>query len=237
MKVLIVIPAYNEEKIIKQTLTEVDRFLSQQIKDEYLLVVADNNSTDNTAHIVKDMISQVKNLEYLFVAKKGKGIAIRSAWQKYADDFAVFMFMDADLATDLKALPGLIQGIKDGYDIVVGSRYLKESEVTKTLLRKVFSFGYRLVLKVFLGTKIKDLPCGFKAVNKKVVTDILPQINNNTWFFDNELVYLAEKSGLKIKEIPVSWQEPRTDDNASKVQVLKVSWLYLKEIWRLKFKK
>jgi len=237
MKILIVIPAYNEEKIIKQTLLEVDKFLTEQIKAEYLLVVADNNSNDQTAQVVKGLIGQIKNLVYLFVEQKGKGIAIRTAWQKYEADYNVFIFMDADLATDLQALPDLIEGVKQGKDIVIGSRYLKESQVTKTVLRRIFSFGYRLVLKIFLGTKIKDLPCGFKAVNKRVIKEILPQVDNNTWFFDNELVYLAEKSGLKIKEIPVRWQEPRTDDNASKVQVLKVSWLYLKEIWRLKFKK
>ncbi|MFC1598436.1 glycosyltransferase [Patescibacteria group bacterium] len=237
MKILLVIPAYNEEKIIKDTLLEVGQFLNEQINDEYLVVVADNRSADQTAEIVKELSSNDQGLDYLFIEQKGKGIAIRTAWNKYQDQFDIFIFMDADLATDLKDFPALIQGIKDGNDIVVGSRYLKESEVTKTVLRRIFSFGYRLILRVFLGTKVKDLPCGFKAVNKKVITEILPEVDNNTWFFDNEFVYLAEKKGFKIKEIPVKWQEPRTAENKSRVNIIKVSWLYLKEIWRLKFKK
>ena len=237
MKVLITIPVYNEEKIIKNNLLQLISFLKENLAEHnYKIIVADNKSVDQTAEIVKELALQIGQLDYLYLDQIGKGLAIRKSWQKFSDEFEIFIFMDADLATDLKALPDLIKAIESGNDLAVGSRYLKESEVKRSFARRLFSFGYRLFLKIFLQTKIKDMPCGFKAVSQKVVKEILPKVKNNTWFFDTELLYLAEKAGYKIKEIPVKWAEPRQEKDKSKVNLAKVSWLYLKELWRLKFR-
>ncbi len=238
MRILIVIPTYNEEKIIKKNLLQLFSFLRENLANNgYKIVVADNSSTDQTAERVKDLASKNNKLEYFFLDQKGKGLAIRKIWQKYAEDYEIFVFMDADLATDLKALPDLIKSIESDNDIAIGSRYLKESEVERPFCRKLFSLGYRLFLKVFLNTKIKDMPCGFKAVNQRIVREILPKIENNTWFFDTEIIYLAERAGYKIKEIPVRWIEPRQEKDKSRVNLLKVSLLYLKEVLKLKLKK
>ncbi len=236
MRILFVLPVYNEEKIIKKNLLQLNTYLADTLVDEYLIVVADNNSTDKTAEIVKELAGQNENIAYFFVSQKGKGIAIKAAWQHYADNFDVFIFMDADLATDLGAVNNLVQDIKDGADMAIGSRYLKDSKVKRTILRHLFSLAYRLFLQIFLSTKIKDFPCGFKAVNQKILKEIVPQIKNNTWFFDTEMVYLAEKQGYKIKEVPVKWHEPRTRGNKSRVNLFKVSWQYFKEVLRLKFR-
>lgn len=238
MRILIAIPAYNEEKIIKENILQLNKYLEANLlTDDYLIVVADNNSTDQTAQISKELAAQNEKIDYFFVAQKGKGLAIKSAWQNYVNDFDVFVFMDADLATDLSALNNLIRELKNGAEMAIGSRYLKDSQVKRTFLRRLFSLAYRLFLKIFLSTKIKDFPCGFKAVNQKVVKNIIPQIKNTTWFFDTEMVYLAEKQGYKIKEVPVKWHEPRTKENKSRVNLFKVSWQYFQEVLRLKFRK
>ena len=235
-KILVAIPAYNEEKILKKNILQINQFMQDNFNiEDFLIVIADNNSQDQTALIAKEITGHYKNIDYIFVGQQGKGMAIKTAWENYINSYDIFIFMDADLATDLSAVPALVAGIKQGNDLVIGSRYLKDSQVERQLLRRLFSFTYRLFLKLFLNTKIKDFPCGFKAVKKEVVQKIMPQIKNLAWFFDTELLYLAEKAGYKIKEIPVKWQEPRTKDDKSRVKLAHVSWQYLKEVWRLRF--
>ncbi len=236
MKVLIVVPVYNEEKIIRNNLSNLADFLRNNLNnyDDYLLVAVDNCSTDNSANLIKELAEKREKLFYFSVSQKGKGSAVIKAWQNFQNDFDIFCFMDADLATDLQSLPNLLKAIEENYDIAVGSRYLKDSQIKRSFIRKLFSFGYRLVIKMMIGTKIKDLPCGFKAVNQKIVKEILPNIKNQTWFFDTELIYLAEKQNFKIKEIPVKWFEPREQEDKSRVNLFGVSWLYFKELLRLK---
>ena len=236
MKLLIVIPAYNEELIIANTLVKLAAYAQQFLADyDYQIIVADNKSTDKIKEKVRQLMAKINHLDYLFIEQKGKGLAIKRTWQKYQDDFDFFVFMDADLATDLAALLPLVLALdKENYDLAIGSRNLKESKIERSLWRRFFSFGYGLLAKLILGTKISDSTCGFKAVNKKVVQEIMPLVKNQTWFFDSELVYLAEKKDFKIKEIPVRWAEPRKL-NKSRVNVLKVSSQYLKELLRLRF--
>ena len=94
--------------------------------------------------------------------------------------------------------------------------------------------GYRMALKILLGLKIKDVPCGFKAINGEIKERVLPQVKNNEWFFDSELLILTEKNGYKIKEIPVIWKDPREGEDQSKVQALSLSWAYLREVLALR---
>lgn len=235
MKILIVLPSYNEAKILEANITKLANFCRVNLAGHDLkIIIADNNSKDNTKEVTVALEQKFSEVEYFFVPQQGKGNAISIPWLKYQADFDVFIFMDADLATDLEALPELITGIQSGNDLVIGSRNLPESKVERTLFRKMFSLGYRLALKIFLATKIKDMPCGFKAANQKVIKEIVPQIQEQTWFWDSELVYLAEKQGFKIKEVPVKWQEPRSGEDKSRVSFIAVSWLYLKKAWELR---
>jgi len=238
MRILIVLPSYNEAKILEANVARLLEFIRANLNGyNFKIVIADNNSRDNTKEAAMTICSKFPQVEYLFVPRQGKGNAISISWQKDRDNFDIFIFMDADLATDLGALPKLISAIESGYDLALGSRNLAESEVVRTSFRKFFSLGYRLILKIILGTRIKDMPCGFKAVNQKVVKQIAPQVQEQTWFWDSELVYLAEKQGYKIKEVPVKWQEPRSGEDKSRVSFMQVSWLYLKKAWGLKFRK
>ncbi|MFA6322195.1 MAG: glycosyltransferase [Candidatus Buchananbacteria bacterium] len=234
MKVLIVLPVYNEELILKQNVQKLLAFCRNFIIDDWQIVIADNLSNDQTAAIGQDLAQTEAKVLYLFVNKKGKGAAIRAGWKSAPAD--IYCFMDADLATDLAALPKLIEAIKNGYDLALGSRYDQQSKVKRSFGRKFFSRGYHLILNLFLGLKIKDAPCGFKAVNQKVIDNILPQVENQAWFFDSELVILAESGGYKIKEFPVVWEDIREGRDKSRVQVISLSLVYLKEIAKLKFR-
>lgn len=232
MKINIAVPAYNEGKILKENILRLYDFSKSNLSDEFFIVIADNNSTDQTAEIAKDLEKNNRQIRYLYVGQKGKGSAIRAAWEKNQAD--IYCFMDADLATDLAALPGLVKGIKEGSDLVIGSRYLKGSQVKRSSARKIFSFVYHLALVAILGTKIKDMPCGFKAINNEIKEKILPQVQNNLWFFDSELAILTEKQGYQIKEIPVIWQDPREGKDKSRVNPFIVGWDYLREVIGLK---
>jgi hypothetical protein len=238
MRILIALPSYNEAKILDANITQLVNFCRANLSGHtFEIVISDNNSKDNTKEVATALQAKYPDVAYLFVPQQGKGNAISTPWQKWQDDFDIFIFMDADLATDLKDLPLLISGIEAGNDLVIGSRNLAESQVQRTLFRQFFSFGYRLALKILLNTKVKDMPCGFKAVNQRVIKQVVPQILEQTWFWDSELVYLAEKGGYKIKEVPVKWQEPRSSDDKSRVSFTAVSWLYLKKAWQIKFRK
>jgi len=238
MRLLITIPAFNEEKVIRENVLQVLNFCNKNLSVyDYKIVIADNNSHDETAKISKFIAQENEKIDYNYVSQQGKGHAVFHTWLKYIDQADIFIFMDADLATDLSALPDLIRGFEQGYDIVIGSRYLLDSSVKRGGLRKFTSLVYRKLFRIILGSKINDMPCGFKAVNKKVLTKVVPQIKDHGWFFDTELLYKSEKKGYKIKEVPVKWHEPRTQENKSRVNLFKVSWLYLKEIIRLRLSK
>ena len=234
MKLLIAIPAYNEEKIIQKNIMEICRFcISHMAQYDWSIVVADNNSTDLTQSIVKRVSQKLPRVIYMMVSQKGKGIAVRSAWLK--NDADIYCFMDADLAVDLEALPRLIAAIADEhYDIACGSRYHKESRVKRTRLRKIISLGYRLILKIVFHLRVKDAPCGFKAINRKVWKEVLPKIKSNEWFFDSELIIIAEHYGFRIKEIPVAWEEKNEKGRKSRVNILALSIEYIKKVLELK---
>lgn len=232
MRILIVLPAYNEQLILEKNLEKMCDFCGQNLADEWLIVVADNNSTDRTGEIARSFAQRFGQVEYLFIGQQGKGIAIKTAWQKYPAD--IYCFMDADLATDLEALPELIAAIKAGNDIAIGSRFHPQSKVVRSWSRILISRAYQLVLKVALHLKISDLPCGFKAINSQTRNNLLAQVQNQAWFFDSELVILGEKQGYKISEIPIFWQDFREGEDKSRVKAVSLGWEYFKQVLALK---
>jgi glycosyltransferase involved in cell wall biosynthesis len=232
MKVLIVLPVYNEEKILAGNVKRIVDFCRQNLSQSWQLVLADNHSTDQTARLSRQLAKSNEDVKYLYTEKRGKGRAIKSAWQQFSAD--IYCFMDADLATDLSALPELIKRIESGFDLAAGCRYLPASKVSRSFFRKIFSFSYRLVLWLFLKCKIKDAPCGFKAINQKVKDRVLPLVEDGQWFFDSELIILASRLGFKIAEIPVVWQDFREADDKSKVKPISLGWQYLRQVLNLR---
>lgn len=232
MKVLIVLPVYNEQEILETNILRLIDFCQKNLIDAWRIIISDNNSSDRTAIIAQKLARANSKITYFHLTEKGKGLAIRRAWQEFTAD--VYIFMDVDLATDLSALPSLIEGVADGYDVVVGSRFLASSQVSgRNLLRRLTSWGYSLIARSLLRLKVKDAPCGFKAINQRVKEKILPQVENTQWFFDTELLMRAERAGLKILEVPVIWQESK---RVSRVSVIRLSLQYLKELIRLALK-
>jgi len=233
MKLTIVLPCLNEAEVLEKNVLILQRYLLDNLRKlEWQIVVADNNSTDDTAKIGKNLSIQYSRVHYFYLPKTGKGGAVLTVWQKFKSDY--YVFMDADLSTDISHLKPLVEAVMiEGYDLAVGSRYIEGAEVKRSMSRKMFSYGYRVLLKIAFGLKIKDAPCGFKAVNHKVVENIVPKIKNKKWFFDTELLVLAQKGKYATKEIPVKWQDKGRE---TKVKVLSLSWSYFKEVVKLFFR-
>lgn len=233
-KIIIVIPVYNEEKILEQSVLKLRDFCQKNLQNyDWKIVIADNNSTDGTAEIAKKLEKEsTGKVFYKFIPQKGKGLAIRESWRDFDADF--YVFMDADLATDLSALPVLINELENGNNLVIGSRFIKGSFVKRSLFRKITSCVFSIITRLKFGLKIKDYPCGFKGADKNVINKILSRVKNNAFFFDTELVLRSAASGMKIKEIPVIWRDRDKTASRSRVNILKVTKEYLRELSKLK---
>ncbi len=164
----------------------------------------------------------------LRIETKGRGIALKHAWR--ASDAAVCAYTDVDLSTGLDALDPLLRQIFDGCEIAIGSRLIPEARVTRGLGRDVLSRGYNFLLRRLFRTAIADAQCGFKAVSRRVVRDLLPLVQSDGWFFDTELLLLAERAGYRIAEVPVRWVE----DRDSRVRIGATVLEYLRELRRLR---
>lgn len=229
MKILIALPVYNEEKQLSKNVNKLYSFLEKSLPYSFQIVIADNNSTDGTGKIGKDLEKSYKNIKYLYLPKKGKGLAIKQAWQN--KDFDIYSFMDIDLSTDLSAFPILINKIvKEDYDVAIGSRLSKESKVKRGFKRTFVSKSYNLLLKLFFNVSFPDAQCGFKAIKRSVFEQLSPEIKNDGFFFDTELLLLAEKKyKFKICSVPVNW----ADDTTSTVHIGKTIKEDLSGLWRM----
>ena len=182
-RISIAIPVYNEEDIISQTIKILRDFCEKNLQNyDWKIIIADNNSTDRTVELAKKLENESNGkIIYKFIPKKGKGLAIRESWKSFDADF--YVFMDADLATDLSTLPILVKELENGNDLVIGSRFIKGSSAKRPLVRKITSKVFSILTRLVFGFKIKDYPCGFKGANKNVINKILPQVKNNAFFF------------------------------------------------------
>lgn len=227
MKVCVTLPVYNEQEQLESSTLKVLDVCKRNYKD-FEILIADNASTDATLDIAKKLAKRYKQVKYIHLPQKGRGRALKAAWQ--STDADIMCYMDIDLSTDLKHLKQLTDAIEQGYDIAFGSRHMKESELERSFKRDVLSKGYNFLLKLFLSVDFKDAQCGFKAINKKVAVELLPKIADNEWFFDTELLVKGQRFGYKLKEIPVKW----TEDKGSTVKIWKTVSNYMKNIFRLK---
>jgi len=234
-KLLIVLPTYNEEVVIEKNTLQVYLFCQEKFKNyDWQILIADNGSTDQTPIIAKNLSEKDEKIKFFHLNKKGRGYALKKAWSlEYPVDF--YAYMDVDLSSDLNALPLLIKSIElEAFDLATGSRLKIGHQTKRSLSREILSRGYNLLLKIFFKPSFQDAQCGFKVVTKKVVEKIIPQIKNNNWFFDTEMFILAEKSGYKIKEIPIEWLETRAPQRKSTVKILATVWEDIKGMIELK---
>ncbi len=232
-KILLVIPVYNEEKILKSSVDKLVYFFKNYNDYDLKIVIANNGSDDDTLKIARMLSREYGEVEVFDIKEKGRGNALKRVWMdRKFDDYRVYSYCDCDLATDVNGFPLMFEDILKGNNLVVGSRYIKGADIQRTIKRYILSKIYIFLVKLFFRTKIKDFQCGFKAVDKKIVKFILPKIKNKNWFFDSELLLIAEKNKYKIKEIPVKWKEKRVKD--SRVKLINTGINYINELIRLK---
>jgi glycosyltransferase involved in cell wall biosynthesis len=229
LTVSVTIPVYNEEKELKDSVTTLHDYLEKHLSDyEWKIVIADNASTDDTLRIARDLSTKYRTVEAVHLPKKGRGRAVKYVWRK--TDADIHAYMDVDLSTDLKHFPNLVNALTRGYDIAIGSRNTRGSRVYgRTILRTITSKCYIFLIKLFFWVHFSDAQCGFKAVSRRVVDNIVPHIEDDGWFFDSELLIVAEKSGYRIYDEPVTW----IDNPGSTVRVMKTAQGDLEGLWRL----
>ncbi len=230
MDVLITFPVYNEAETLEKSIRSTIEFLKKMHITVCRIVVADNASTDNTPAVMERISREFPFVKYVRIPIKGRGVALRTVWKE--SDCDILTFMDIDLSTSLDAFPCMLREFSQGADIVVGSRLIKGSVVQRGFKREVLSRGYNALIKAFYFTKIHDMQCGFKGVRKEVFMKLEPFIKDNEFFFDTELLLIAEKIGFKIKEIPVDW----IDDSGSTVKIGKTVRDYIKNSAELRFR-
>jgi glycosyltransferase involved in cell wall biosynthesis len=228
----IVIPVYNEEHVLADSVETLRRFLREDFPHQWRILIADNASTDKTLAVAQALAQEHADVSSLHIPQKGRGRALKAAW--LSSPAEVVSYMDVDLSTDLEHLPPLIEAIaSEGYDVAYGSRLSRESEIRRSLGREALSRGYNLMIKALFFTRFSDAQCGFKALSRKAVQELVPLIENNEWFFDTELLILAEKAGYRVREIPVRWLE----DPDTRVRVAKTVWEDIRGLARLRVRR
>ncbi len=228
----IIIPCLNEEHSLSRSVRRLHAFLSAEMAAyEWRITIADNGSTDGTLAAATALSEELSALRPIHLAQRGRGRALRQACMESQAD--IVAYMDVDLSTALDHLPMLIEAIVvKGYHIAIGSRLLPESQVMgRSLVREITSWTYSLLFRALFWTPFRDAQCGFKAMSRGVAEDLVPLVRDNGWFFDSELLILAQKCGYRICELPVNW----TDDPDSRVHVLHTAWEDVKGLLRLKF--
>jgi len=224
----VIIPVYNEELDLSASVLRLDHYLADSFPYDYRVIIADNASTDSTFEIARRLEDRHPHIRAVHLDAKGRGRALRQVWLD--SDADVVAYMDVDLSTDLKALLPLVAPLVSGHsDLAIGTRLSRGSRVVRGPKREFISRSYNFILKASLGASFSDAQCGFKAIRRDVADRLLPLVEDNNWFFDTELLVLAERAGLRIHEVPVDW----VDDPGSTVNIIDTAVEDLKGVWRL----
>jgi len=216
LRVDVTLPVYNEEKDLARSCQTLASFLTANCPFDWRIVIADNASTDKTPEIGRSLAASNPRIKFLRLEMKGRGRALREAWLQ--SDADIVSYMDIDLSTDLKAFMPMVNAIAyGGSDVAIGTRFNIGSEVERSIKREVLSRGFIGFIKLFFprGT-FSDAQCGFKAVSRRAVNTLVPQIKSQAWFFDTEMLLLANHHGFRVSEIPVKWIE----DTDSRVKIV-----------------
>lgn len=204
----IIIPVYNEEACLQKNVLILHGYLSKVADFSWNIIIADNASSDNTPKIAADLSAKYNGVKYMHIPVKGRGHALRAAFLKSGAD--IVCYMDVDLSTNIRYLKLLIEGIACGFDISIGSRLMQASRIKRSLGREIVSRIYNSIIKLLFFNKFSDAQCGFKAMRSEVARHLIPLVKNNNWFFDTELLLLAEYYKYRIFEVPVEWIEDMT---------------------------
>jgi dolichyl-phosphate beta-glucosyltransferase len=225
--VSVVIPAYNEEWRILPTIGAIATHMSAR-NEPWELIICDDGSKDSTVALVQDL--RFANLRLLIAEKNaGKGDAVRRGM--LAARGKVVLFADADQSTPIEQFDRLYDRIKEGFDVVVGSRAAEGAEVSgKSLSRRILSGGLRLVVSRGFGVTVSDTQCGFKLLTRKAALDLFSRQLLDGFSFDLEVLYLAHKFGYRVAEVPVEW----IDAPGSTVDTARVSMEFVRDLIRIR---
>ncbi len=202
----IVIPVYDGERMLAASVRRLHRFLSAGFPFSWRITIADNASTDRTPEVARGLADELHAVHWLPLKAKGRGRALRAAWS--ASSARVVCYMDVDLSTDLNGLLPLVAPLLSGHsDLAIGTRLARGARVTRAPKRELISRSYNRLLRLVLRAKFSDAQCGFKAVRGDIVGELLAGVRDESWFFDTELLILAQRRGLRIHEVPVDWVE------------------------------
>ncbi|MDP9882727.1 putative flippase GtrA [Sinomonas atrocyanea] len=224
----VTIPVYNEEEDLEECVRRLHAHLSRTFEHGFRITVADNASTDSTLRVAERLARELPEVRAVHLEQKGRGNALRRVW--LASDAPVLAYMDVDLSTDLAALGPLVAPLLSGHsDLAIGTRLARTSRVIRGPKREFVSRSYNFLLHSLMGAGFSDAQCGFKAIRADVAQQLLPHTLDTAWFFDTELLVLAERCGLRCHEVPVDW----TDDPDSKVDVVRTALDDLRGMYRL----
>jgi glycosyltransferase involved in cell wall biosynthesis len=233
VEVSVVFPAYNEADALEAAVEKVTKALNEFARS-YEIIIAEDGSTDGTDKLAAALAEKYPFVKHIHGEKRlGRGTALKNAFKQSSGE--VLVYMDLDLATDLKHLKALVGAVEsEGYDFATGSRMLPESNVERSGTRNTASKTYNFMVRALLGSKVKDHQCGFKAFRREPLMQLLDEVGAGHWFWDTEILVRAYLRGYKIKEIPVSWRGGRE----TKVRLLKDSlnmfWQAFSLWWHLK---
>lgn len=224
----IVMPVYNEQETLVDSVRALHRFLTERVRETWRITIADNASTDATGPFADRLARELDSVVAVHLAEKGRGRALKHVWS--ASPARVLVYLDEDLSTDLRALGPLVAPLLSGHsDLAIGTRLDRSSRVTRGGRREFISRTYNLLLRQTMGVSFSDAQCGFKAIRRDVADRLLPLVEDTGWFFDTELLILAERSGLRIHEVPVDW----IDDPHSSVDIVATATADLKGMVRV----
>ncbi len=234
MEVSVVFPAYNEVDYLEPAVEKVTKELGEFARS-YEIIIAEDGSKDGTAERAEALAQRYAFVKHIHGEKRlGRGTALNNAFRQSSG--GVLVYMDLDLATDLKYLKPLVDALGvEGYDFATGSRMLPESKVERSLSRSISSKSYNFLVRHMLGSKLRDHQCGFKAFKREPTLQLIEEVGARHWFWDTEILVRAARKGYKIKEIPVEWKSGRK----TKVNLFKDSYNMGKQVFKLwwKFKK
>ncbi len=225
----VVVPVYNEERALRPNAELLLGYLREEFPFPFGVVIADNASTDATAQIAKELAAEHTEFAALHIPRKGRGLALRTAWlSSHAD---VVSYMDVDLSTNLTSFLPLVAPLLSGHsELAIGTRLGHGAHIRRQPKREVLSRGYNALIHAGFRAAFSDAQCGFKAVRSDVANRLVPLVADDGWFFDTELLLLAERNGMRIHEVPVDWVE----DLDSRVDLAETIADDLRGLWRMR---
>ena len=225
----ITVPVFNEERTLEGNVELLLSYLRAEFPFRFGVVIADNASVDGTSGIAAELEARHDEVDLLRLERKGRGHALRAGW--LASDADVVSYMDVDLSTNLESFLPLVAPILSGHsELAIGTRLAHQAHVRRRIKRELLSRGYNGLVHAAFRAGFSDAQCGFKALRADVARRLLPLVENEGWFFDTELLLLAERNGLRIHEVPVDWIE----DLDSRVDLMPTIAEDLRGLWRVR---